>query len=243
MFGDENFAVVRDFNSMVGNAVMRCPQGLEMYKARVTNIYNNVLLKEDWPAKVAAKGKQVQNAIATKDGRWAKEYENQINDARGKVTRRIAALGRQLGNLPKPVAFDANGVLMVPKGWAFDTNGGGHGDEMKLEGRDCLHLSSTEPSSPSWRATLQLPPGKYRLEAQVRTRGVLSTDDEKGRGAGVRISGGTKRVNSAEGDSAWKPVVYEFEASGGDVALVAELRATKGEAWFAVDSLRIVRSR
>lgn len=242
MFGDENFAVMRDFGSMVGNAVMRCPQGQEMYRARVTNIYTNVLLKEDWPAKVTAKGKQVQSAIATRDGRWAKEYENQINDARGKVTRRIAAIGRQLGAF-KPIVFDANGVLPMAKGWAFDGNNGGRGDEMKFEGHDCLHLVVTESSAPSWRTTIQLPPGKYRLEALVRTRGAVATDDDRGRGAGVRISGGTKRANSAEGETAWKPVVYEFDAPGGDVVLVAELRATKGEAWFAVDSLRLVRGK
>ena len=43
--------------------------------------------------------------------------------------------------------------------------------------------------------------------------------------------------------AAAKAVSYEFDAAGGEVVLVAELRATKGEAVFALDSLRLVRVR
>jgi len=243
MFGDENFPVMRDFGAMVGNAVMRCPQAPPLYRARVAALYENVLLKEDWPARVTAEGKRVQNAIAAKDGRWAKEYEGQINDARGKVTRRIAAVGRQIGALPKPVVFDANGALKIAKGWSFEGTGGGQGDEMKLEGRDCLHLLTPAAASPSWRLIVHLDAGKYRFEALARTRGVAPVEDEKGRGAGLRISGSPKRANALEGDSAWKPVSYEFETPGGDIPLVVELRAMKGEVWFARDSLQIVKAK
>lgn len=95
-FGDENFPVIRDFGAMVGGAVMRCPQGPVLYRARVASLHESVLLQEDWPARVTAVGKRVQAAIAAKDARWAKEYEGQIAAAQGKVARRIAAVGRQL---------------------------------------------------------------------------------------------------------------------------------------------------
>jgi len=242
-FGDENFPVMRDFGAMVGGAVMRCPQGAAMYKERVAALHENVLLKEDWAARVSAAGRRVQSAIAAKDGRWAKEYEGRIGEAKGRVTRRIAAVGRQIGVLPKPAVFDLAGAVKIAKGWSFEPSGGGQGDQVKLEGRDCLHLTVPEGGSPSWRAVLNLAAGKYRFEALARTSGVVAVDDEKGKGAGLRISGGVKRVNSVEGDSAWTPLSYEFESPGGDIPLVAELRAAKGEVWFALDTIRIVRGR
>ncbi len=242
-FADENFPVIRDWPTLVGGAVMRCPQGPELYKARVASLYENVLLKEDWGARVKEKGKQVQAAIATKDARWAKDYENAINDARGKVTRRIAAVGRQIGVTPKLAAFDLSGVLKLPKGWTFDASGGGKGIESKLENRDCLHLAVPEGGIPSWRAVVRLDAGKYRFEGVARTRGVVSAEDDKGKGGGLRVAGGVKRLNWVEGDSPWKPVSYEFETPGGDVPLVAELRAHKGEVWFALDSLRIIKAK
>jgi hypothetical protein len=77
----------------------------------------------------------------------------------------------------------------------------------------------------------------------ARTQGVAATDDERGKGAGLRVSGLQKRANSVEGDSAWQVLSYEFETGGGDVVLVAELRATRGEVWFVRDSFKIVRGK
>ena len=48
---------------------------------------------------------------------------------------------------------------------------------------------------------------------------------------------------SLTGSNAGKALAYEFDVpdGDGDVVLVAELRATKGEAVFALESLRLVR--
>ena len=53
----------------------RCLEEAALYKARVESIYENVMLKEDWAARISAEGRRVRDAIAAKDGRWAKEYE------------------------------------------------------------------------------------------------------------------------------------------------------------------------
>jgi hypothetical protein len=84
--------------------------------------------------------------------------------------------------------------------------------------------------------------GRYRFEGQVRTAGVEAVRDERGAGAGLRISGARMpRINQAGGDSPWRLLVYEFDVTGGEaeVVLVCELRATKGEAWFDVASLKL----
>jgi spore coat protein H len=243
VFGDENFPVMRGWDALVGGAVMRCPQGAAIYRARFDYLYQNLLVKEDWSARITTEGRRVRDAIAVKDGRWAKEYENQINEARGKVARRITAIGKQLGVPVKPVVFDAKGALKVGPGWTFQGTEGGQGDEVKIENRDCLRLVATGTAAPSWRQTVQLEAGKYRFEAVARTQGVAATDDEKGKGAGLRVSGLQKRANAMEGDTAWQTLSYEFETGGGDVPLVAELRASKGEVWFLRDSFKIIRGK
>ena len=243
VFGDENFPVMRGFDSLVGGAVMRCPQGAALYRARFDYLHKNLLVKEDWSARITAEGRRVREAIAAKDGRWAKAYENQINEARSKVARRITAIGKQLGVPVKPVVFDAKGALKIGPGWTLQGTEGGQGDEVKIENRDCLRLVATGAASPSWRQTVRLEAGRYRFEAMARTAGVAATDDERGKGAGLRVSGLPKRANFIEGDAAWQALSYEFETGGGDVPLVAELRATKGEVWFLRDSFKIVRGK
>ena len=243
MFADENFPVMRDFGTLVGGAVMRCPQGPPLYKARVESIYENVLLKEDWAGRISAEGRRVRDAIAVKDGRWAKEYEGQINEVRGRVARRIAAVGRQLGAIPKPVAFDATGVLKLVKGWSQEGTGAVL-DETAKDGQPCLHIRADAATVASWRQTLHLDAGRYRLEAKVATANVVGVKDPSGEGAGLRISGGVREgQNAAVGSASWQPIGYTFETPGGDIVLVAELRASKGEVWFARDSLRLVKAK
>ena len=83
------------------------------------------------------------------------------------------------------------------------------------------------------------------LEGGLELLGVLvlgNGGDESGEGAGLRISGGSRKgQNALTGNSPWKKLGFEFEANGADVVLVAEVRATKGEAWFQVESLQIVK--
>ena len=64
-----------------------------------------------------------------------------------------------------------------------------------------------------------------------------------GAGAGLRISGKDPAGEWMRGNSEWRAVNYEFDVpeDGGDVVFVAELRGRKGEARFALDSLRLVR--
>ena len=243
LFGEENWPVIRGFDALVGGAVIRCPQGQALYRTRMEALYQMILIKEDWGARISAEGRRVRDALAATDPNAAKAYEGQINEAKGRVARRIGAIGRQLGVPIKPVIFDSKGALKVGLGWVFQGNDGGRGDEVKLENHECLHIVATTAGAPSYRLTTQLEAGRYRLEAMARTRGVVPTDDEKGKGAGLRVSGLAKRENGLEGDSPWRTVVYEFETGGGDVPLVAELRATKGEVWFIRDSFQIIRGK
>ncbi|MDQ3625499.1 MAG: hypothetical protein M3463_23990, partial [Verrucomicrobiota bacterium] len=82
---------------------------------------------------------------------------------------------------------------------------------------------------------------KYRFEAKVRTAGVVATPGASGQGAGLRISGGSRNgQNGLAGDQPWQTVSFSFETTSGNVVLVAELRASRGEVWFERDSLQLV---
>jgi len=86
-----------------------------------------------------------------------------------------------------------------------------------------------------------IPP--FRQSPLVRARHaehVLA--DEKGSGAGIRISGGA-RTNQLSGTTDWQALEYTFtvEEDLRDVELVAELRATSGIVLFAADSFRLIR--
>jgi hypothetical protein len=98
----------------------------------------------------------------------------------------------------------------------------------------------------SWRQHLVLRPGSYVFEGRVRTAGVVPLEKDvntKGKGAGIRQSQQQPRKHGLVGDNDWQTVEYEFEVTedAGDVTLLCELRAEKGEAWFDLASLKLRR--
>ena len=73
---------------------------------------------------------------------------------------------------------------------------------------------------------------------------VATRDEKKGEGAGIRISGSQQpRNNKLFADSPWQKLEYEFAVTdlSDEIDLVCELRASQGEVWFDVESLKLVR--
>ena len=87
-----------------------------------------------------------------------------------------------------------------------------------------------------------LPAGVYKLQARARVTEVAAIAEPSGAGAGVRLSGG-QRTNKLEGTTDWTNIEHEFTVSAPtqEVELVAELRATKGKAWFDANSIQIAK--
>lgn len=241
-FGDPNAPAVRDSGSLVGQAVFSNPAWRAKYRERVEQVYEQVLKTIDWPARVVEIGNEVKAALEKKNPQWAKDYEGRIQEARSRVEQRIAAIGKQLGDMPKPLSFSAQGIAKIDtKGWRTEGSATKI-EESNTEGKPVFRIQAEGDTAASWRKSLRLDPGKYRFEGRVRTAGVQASESSSGNGAGLRISGGTRTgQNSIAGDSAWQTVGFQFDTPGGDVVLVAELRASKGEAIFDKDAFQLIR--
>jgi hypothetical protein len=242
IYGDANWPLVRDPGSLVGQAVWSNPDWKAHAMKVAKAIYESVLKPVDWEARITAQGAKVKEALTRANPQWGKDYDGQINGARSRVAARLASIGKQLGDMPKPVEWVNNVFKLGPKQW--NAQGGGALDEQNADGQRCLHIRSDGAAAASWRRSVALPPGHYRFEAVVKTADVAAGGDATGDGAGLRISGGTRKgVNGVSGSAAWQRIGFEFDVSGADVVLVAELRSGKGEAWFQTESLQIVKMK
>ncbi len=240
IYGDANWPVMRDPASLVGQAVWSNPDWKAHYPKVAKAIYENLLKPVDWEARITAQGAKVKEALARANPQWAKDYDGQIAGARARVAARLTSIGKQFGDMPKPIEWVNNTFKLGPKQW--NAQGGGALDEQNVDGKPCLHIRADNAAAASWRRNVVLEPGRYRFEAIVKTKDVVPGSDETGDGAGLRISGGKRKgVNGLTGSAAWQKVGFEFDANAGETILVAELRAAKGEAWFQTESLQIVR--
>ncbi len=176
-------------------------------------------------------------AVAARDPDFAKELAPRMEQARKLVGERVQRIAAQLADMPEPLTFDKTGAARLTKGWSTENEDGATMERITSDGRPILRIAAESNTQASWRAGAALSPGRYRFEARMKTLGV------EGDGAGLRISGKDPTIEWARGDSDWRAVNYEFDVAedGGEVVLVAELRGRKGEARFALDSLRLVR--
>lgn len=92
----------------------------------------------DWEARIAAQGAKVKEALTRANPQWGKDYDGHINGARSRVAARLASIGRQLGDMPKPMEWVNNVSKLGPKQWRAE--GGGGMSEQNADGKHCLHI-------------------------------------------------------------------------------------------------------
>ena len=208
-------------------------------------------MNKDAAREQASAARQLQKQILARIARLERVVKEPVPEVLKPGVRRVARRGAPMAvNAPAPdvLKFGADGYATLPDWREDSTQGGATLDIVKLEGgAETLHILAPRgrPSAASWRTRVILPPGRYVLSARAKTTGVkllMNDNDRKGIGAGIRISGTEDvRKNNLLGDTDWRNIEYEFTVVAGqeEVVLVAELRASSGEAWFEKASLKL----
>jgi len=233
-------------NSIITKAILQTLQGRTLYRERTRQLYTNVFRVDLMTNRVNAAVASLK-AVA-KNPNQAKEFENCGNEMRNRIIARAKNIADQLAKPePQPMKFDASGVALLTSWIPKKDKGEPVQDQPKLEDKSTLHIRAEKGEVvASWRTSVLLEEGKYRLLGLARTAQVTALTNvvERGNGAGLRVSG-DKRTQQIVGDTSWTQLEHEFEVmpGGDDKELVCELRARQGEVWFDASSLRLIRSK
>ncbi len=256
MFWDVNhFIVPRPpvFNGLVARAVMETPQGNKFYRQRFGEVFTNVFQIETLTNRVNELAALIRPALVQLHGEKAgNDYDGQAKRMRDLIVAQHANFQRRLTEPePKPIAF-ISGVARITN-WTVTLRppdpANAIRDRVDIDGKRTLHILTTNQmtnTTASWRANVYLGEGNYRFEAMAKCAGVVPAINlKKGAGAGIRHSGtATNRLNILAGDAPWQQMEYLLPPIRGmerEVELICELRATAGEVWFDLDSLRLVK--
>ncbi len=245
MFWDSNYPITPGFNGMVARQTFAIPEMHARYVDRFQQIAEKVFVMESVTNHVAQLEARIRSSLEEFDKNWARDFPNNSRDIRDKVLNRSRSIHQQLASLPQPLRFDARGAAVV-SGWQpRQESGNTRLDAVTTpDGRKAFQVVAASPGSAgSWRTRLNLPAGRYALEGRAKAKDVEAVKSEKGEGAGLRIGGNVQpRANKLSGSSDWTALSYDFSlANGGEVELVAELRANKGTVWFDPESLKLVK--
>jgi len=246
MFGDANFPLF-EIGGIVSSAVIQVPAFRERYRKRLEELMP-LFDPEKLNPIIDGVSQRLKPVLEAMNKDQARGYLGNMQGVKERLKQRYVGIQKILKLYVEPVApkFNDKGELLLA-GWteAKETADAAHEQQKLPDNKNALVLK-TGPSNQcvaSWRREVILPQGKYEFQALIKTVGVTATPDpQKGSGAGLRVSGGT-RTNSLDGNTDWKLQKHLFEVTQDNqpVMLVAELRATAGTALFDVTSLKIVR--
>ena len=243
LFGRADLPIRARMSGPVASAIMEMPMGRRLYLERAALMLTNVFKAEVLTNLVDQMLPRLRGAVS---GDAASELEQGAATVKERMVRRLANLAKQLSEPePKPLQF-TNGVARMNDWRAFDVPAGGKLEQAAApDGRLAFHISAGPVTSASWRTKVLLQAGRYRFEGAVRTADVKPMAFGKNKGAGLRVSAAKLAVpHQIVGDTPWKTLAVGFELSAPEteVELICELRASKGEAWFGAETLRLVRT-
>jgi len=253
MFWEANGPIIPvNPEGLVARSILQTTAGRRRYRERVATLLTNVFKVAVLTNRMNEVQALIRPVLAAINPEAARGHDGSVNNLRNQIVQRALGIERLLAlPEPKPLQFDSTGKAILV-GWREHqsvTPGDAVMDKVSDASRhEVLHIRAGADGkcTASWRNRVLLEVGRYRFEGQVRTSGVVSLTDQKGEGAGLRISGSrTPRTDKMIADSPWQKLEYEFAVTtdSSEVDLVCELRASKGEAWFDPASLQIIRQK
>jgi len=242
VFQRQNTSIFPPMTGLVARSALEIPEVRQRYSERVVQLLTNVFQIQVITNRIYAVAAKVQPVLAEIDPQAAASYPKRVASLCRRIQQRVNILERQLLSPSPAVKFD-NGESLPLAAWQPKIDAGTPSlTQDQNEGKTLLHIRAEESCAASWRTRVLLESGQYRLEGKVKAQGVkLSSEDPKA-GAGLRISRRNFNRKLSE-NMDWTTVAFDFEVQQdhSDVELVCELRATQGQVWFDLGSLRLIR--
>lgn len=246
MMQDPNVPIAPGVNGLVAQAVLKLSPTRSLYRQRFTQIYSNIFVLPALTNRIHDRVQQMLPILKAENPNLARDFQNGVNVLRDRIVNRVASLEKQLSQPPPGLLKFQDGVARLNEWRKENDPDTAQLDQRERDGRKALWISAKGKTTSAWRKKVVLPAGHYRFEASACGAGVAPiADDKKGQGAGLRISGTEEtRPNKLVNDASWQNLLFEFDVAPPDeeVELVCELRATKGEVWFDLNSLRLVHT-
>jgi hypothetical protein len=226
---------------LLARAILGTPEGRKLYRQRVALLLTNVFKVERLTNRIDEIQKRIRPVLASISPNAARNHDGAVNHLREQVAARVEGIRYHLEQPdPKPLQFES-GVAKLTTWRTHNVQGVAAMDKVTDSGVNALHIRVKDPVSASWRMRVMLDPGVYQFEGRIKTAGVVPYQRSSGQGAGLRISQ-SRRPNRVVGDSDWKTVTFDFGVGDArEVELVCELAALRGEAWFDLSSLKLIK--
>jgi hypothetical protein len=243
LFGNPRSVIEPRMNGLVAQAVMDTPEGRRAYRSRFALLRTNVLNVQKMSERIDQALPSLRAAVTSGEAAALTREAGLLKD---RITSRARELEKMSQQTPLEMLRFTDGVAQL-SGWQpVDVPKGGSMAQTNAGGKTALMIRAGPVTSASWRAKVLLPPGRYHFEGSIQVASVAPLNFGKNHGATLRVAGvSAARAAALLGEQPWKTLQVPFETAAREqeVDLVCDLRASKGTAWFDLESLRLVRER
>jgi hypothetical protein len=241
LFGKPDFPWQPFMAGLVAAAVMDTPEGKQRYVERFSTLLTNVFQIDSLTNRVSRLISELRPFLGHHEF-FGLETEAAALEKR--IVERRLSLIDQVNQPPlKPMEFNDGFARLA--GWEkVDQPAQGKMEETSdSSGTPALYISARSDTCASWRTKAALEHGEYIFVGKTRIAGVKALPYGKRQGAGLRVTGSLRQGVDIIGDCSWRllEAPFQVEAASAVVEFVCELRASAGEVWFDLDSLRVLR--
>jgi hypothetical protein len=227
-------------NGFVAQAVMSTPEGIAGYMERLGTLATNVFSEQAITNRVRELAQRVQPTLAAYGPDMAERHRWAVDSLCERISGRFQSVAEQLRTPRGPLPFDADGRASLSR-WKPRITSGSLAltlDHVEVDGQPALRIAfGTSGGTASWRTRVLLEQGHYRFEGRGKVGGAEGDGRIAFRISGARIPPQVVRATE------WTAASFSFEvpAPVTEVELVCEFSGRRGEAWFDLDSLCLIR--
>ncbi len=245
LFWWSDFPLVPQGGSLITRQVLRVPEFRERYFSRLEGLMTNVFTADRLTNSVNRIVARLKRNLANDLPRLVDAVALQSSSVQRRLLERRQDAEEQIKMLPRPLKYGEDGSALIA-GWEPRNDSGAATLYKVIDASqpEQLLIRTTEGRTVgSWRARTHLVPGDYRFSARVHTRDIEPMPGNLGAGAGLRLGGTSQSETSrVSGTVRNRDLHYDFRIeTPRDVEFIAELRATRGEVLFELNSLRLLK--
>jgi spore coat protein H len=225
---------------LVARGVMATSEGRQRYAAVFNSLFTNVFKAAALTSRVGQLAMELRPVLSSSE--WD-GLRNEVAIVKDRIVQREVSLKSQLARPPLKLIESRAGAAHLDRWLIAEAPMKGEMDQVNgPENVPSLHIVACADTLASWRVRSMVGRGRYRFEGRTRVTGVQPLPYGGHQGAGLRVGSKARRTDSLTGDSPWRMLAAEFqvEQSTEEIEFICELRAGAGEAWFDLDSLKVV---
>ena len=245
--GSTSQPILPHARGMVAAGILETEAGRQRYIETLAGVFRRVFDVDRILRRVDEVSVPVRAALTEAQSDRLPYFNERVQEFKDSIRERVRNVESQLaGGLAGAPARSSMSMTVPPASWRPGTEAGDArvAEEVGADGRPCLVVrGGPDGAAASWRASIALRPGRYRVEGRVRCREVEVEAGQGEEGACLRVEGwsSSRRLTGTGG---FNTLSQRFRVAPGgpsQVEIVCELRSKAGEAWFDKQSLHIVR--